>query len=176
MDRRDGEVVRVEDSHFVFLRDADECTVMLRNEDDVRRLVSDEERSNHGAQGQVDDRNRIRQMIDDPDFGSSACPHGHRLDSDLDLGDAGRLRSGQIEHDEPMIRRVCDEETASVRRELDGVDGRTLEMIGNEGADGRDQHQCEPEQAGGQGAPQGGGIRHEVSGPDARGKPVRFGS
>src|SRR5262249_37987460 len=86
-----GEELRIVGGRLPAVRGRDEGAALVRpGEDDVARLVADEERP-HDARvlfvAYVDDAHRIGEVIDDPHFVVGARGDGHWLEADLDRGD-----------------------------------------------------------------------------------------
>ncbi|HXR44841.1 MAG TPA: hypothetical protein VN759_08545, partial [Pseudolysinimonas sp.] len=104
-------------------------------EDDVARLVADEERALDGASRggviELDDADAVREVVDDPDLAVRAGGDGDRLEADRDRGGADELALLDAKDLEPVVGRVDGEQELLVGRDrershLSALEGREL--------------------------------------------------
>jgi len=112
-------------------------------EDDVARLVADEQRADHARRrrADVDDRDAVGEMVDDPHLVVRARCHRDGLEAD---GNRAALRDparADGEHLETIVRGVDGEETRPVGGEREGPHLAALEL--DEGAGSRGERRRE---------------------------------
>jgi hypothetical protein len=100
----------------------------LRCEDDVRRFVADEDRAGDAHRGEVDDADRVRDLVDDPRVTIRARAHRDGINADRDRAAAHGEAADQVEHFKLTIRGVDGEERGAVGRHLNRVGLRRLEV------------------------------------------------
>src|SRR5262249_36928001 len=113
-------------------------------EDDVARLVADEERADHPrlAAAQVDDADAVREMVHDPDLGVRARRDGDRLEADRDGGAVRQVAGRRVdgEYLEAVVGTVDRKQRRAVRRQRQGPDLAALELDERRGvSDARDR-------------------------------------
>ena len=83
-------------------------------EDDVARLVADEQRAHDVAAvpalGHLDDADAVGEVVDDPDLVVVARRDGDRLEADRDRGAMLQAVAHDAKDLEPVVRRVDGEE------------------------------------------------------------------
>jgi hypothetical protein len=125
--RRLRQVGEVEDLDVVLRRHRHEGAA--RGEDDVGRLVADEERARHRAEIQVDDADRVREAVDHPRLAVGPRDDGDRLEADRDrlLGHEPAVPRDREDLEEG-VRGVDREQPAAGRGQVDGMDVGRLEV------------------------------------------------
>src|SRR5690606_28338356 len=95
-------------------------------EDDVAGLVADEQGAydTRGLARDVDDRDAVREVVDDPDLARAPHSDGDGLEADGHAA-GGRERAGgaDVEDLEVVLGGVRDEELRAIRGERDRPDG-----------------------------------------------------
>ena len=112
--------VRVERDEAIRCGERDESLGALRSrEDDIRRLVADEDRSRDAHGGEVDHAHRIGDLVDDPCLGVRTHAHADGIDADGHGAAAHGKPSDQVEHLELPIGGVDREESRPVGRHVE---------------------------------------------------------
>ena len=125
--RRGLQMKEVEDLDGVLLRHGHEG--VAADEHDIGRLVADRQCPDRRPQVQVDDADRVGQMIDDPGFRVAAGDDAHRLEPDRYRGQRRQAAVREDgEHLQKRVRGVDHQEPAPRRRQGHRVDLRGLEV------------------------------------------------
>jgi hypothetical protein len=111
------------------VRRGDEGAAGGPGEDDVARLVADEQRAHHARHAlQADHADTVGQVIDHPDLVVAARRHRHRLEADQHAGAEGQAAVGDVEDLERVVGRVDRDQRGSVRRDGERPHLATLEL------------------------------------------------
>ena len=125
---RRGEVRGIVDLDRVLLRHAHVRPARRAGEHDVARLVAHAQRGARLEGSEIDDAHVVGQVVHDPGFTVRAGRHRHRLEPHRDLGDAPRRRAGDVEHRQPAVGGIDDEQLGAVGRERRGMHVAALEV------------------------------------------------
>ncbi len=121
-----GEVGRVEDQDRVRLRAGDEGALGDPREDHVARLVVGRQSRAHSTAVEIDDGDRVADVIDDPRFAVVVGPYADGVDPDRESAQQCEFGPGRVEDLEACVGRVDGEQARAVRRQVERVGVRAL--------------------------------------------------
>ena len=96
--------------------------------DHIRRFVQRPQCRAHDLRSQIDDADRVGDLVDDPDFHVGTKTNGDRIQSDRNRSDGRGRASADIEKLDAIVCRVTNGKLRSIGAEVDGVDLGCLEI------------------------------------------------